>query len=71
MENKELDQFMVDYFSKGETIAVDCSWLQSQLIQLESLKRVNRTIRERLCLLDALNECREYDIPEYRLNIKG
>ena len=71
MENKELEQFMVDYFSKGETISVDCSWLQGQLIQLESLKRVNRTIRERLMLLDALNECREYDMPNYRLNIKG
>ena len=63
MENKELDQFMIDYFSQGETILVDCSWLQAQLIQLESLKRVNRTIRERLMLLDALNECREYDMP--------
>ena len=71
MENKELDQFMIDYFSRGETILVDCSWLQAQLIQLESLKRVNRTIRERLMLLDALNECREYDMPNYRLNIKG
>jgi hypothetical protein len=70
MENKELDQFMCDHFSKGETIAVDCKWLQKQLMQLESLKRVNRTISERLCLLDALNECRDYDMPDYKLNIK-
>ena len=71
MENKELEQFMVDYFSQRETISVDCSWLQGQLIQLESLKRANRTIRERLMLLDALNEWKEYNMPNYILNIKG
>jgi hypothetical protein len=71
MENKELEQFMVDYFAKGEIIAVDCNWLQSQLIQLDSLKRANTTIRDRLFLIEALNECREYDLPSYRLNVKG
>lgn len=70
MTAKKLDQFMTDYFRGEETISVNANWLQMQLRQLETLKRVTAKQGERLALLDALNEFRELQCPEYYLDLK-
>lgn len=68
MRDKKLSQFMCDYFKDGETIEVDCNWLQKQLRELEQLKRDRLYLNNRLSLLEALKAISE---PNYKLDIKG
>ena len=70
MSPKTLDQFMTDYFRGDDNISVNANWLQMQLRQLETLKRLSIKQGERLALLDSLNELRE-QYPNYYLDLKA
>ena len=71
MKVKEIDQFMCDYYKDGEEIAVDAKWLQSKLMEIESMKHAIKTLNHNNDLLQSLSVLRDYDCPQYRLNIKG
>jgi hypothetical protein len=39
MTSVEIDQFLIDHHPAGDTIEVDCNWLQGQLLAKLSLER--------------------------------
>lgn len=71
MKTKELDQFLCDYFQHDEEIAVNSKWLQSKLMENESLKHVIKALSHQNDLLKSLVVVKDYDAPKYRLNVKG
>ena len=75
MTEKTLDQFMRDFFRKGDTIEVDCNWLQEQLRnRAASNGRLEHELRNAQYQIETLQSrvmCMEMDMPQYKLNVKG
>lgn len=47
MTSVEIDQFLIDHHPQGDTIEVDCNWLQSQLLSKLQLERESETYSAR------------------------
>lgn len=71
METKELEQFRCDYFAVGEEVVVEAKWLQSKLMEIDSMKKIIKSLSNQNELLQSLPLVREFDSPKYRINIKG
>ena len=45
-ESVNIEQFLVDYLSSDETITINAQWVQNQLIELQTLKREQKQLKE-------------------------
>lgn len=71
MTEKTIQQLMADPIFHDYDIAVSAEWLQDKLKEREHLERAVINLNKHIDLLETKIALRDFDYPQYKLNVRG